>query len=242
MEKDAPEYLYKYTEYQYALDLLNHGSLKLGTISSYRDIEQYEHGVGDLWEGMRTIIWPDLRTGTWNKSSTKSSPCGLYCLSDEFDLTTMVRMDPKYDTVVRIKTRDFFADLAAAIAPQCRVISLHKVQYLTTTELNIRTPLRQPPFVRVIKEKHHYYERDFSYQSEWRICFEPLESMTGPTDTIRPVPDELLTKIVDGQLAIHAGHSIAPELVNQEALSKICDQFPTNVPGLTESCEIVYRQ
>ena len=65
------EALYKYTERDFALTMVEIGQRRIGTLSDYRRIEEYGTKIGDADEGRKTT-YSDDEIIDWNKPETVS--------------------------------------------------------------------------------------------------------------------------------------------------------------------------
>lgn len=231
IERDVPEYLYKYTRRCFADDLVRRGSLRLGTLFGYRDGDIHTAGQHDPHEGTITFSGA-LPNGEKIAMPIFTRPKWMYCLTEIFNPKLLTSFHETYDTIVRIEAKPFFQLIAEALASEVNLSELRKVQYIEHRHLYLNPwPVDQfgrliLPCAAVIKSSL------YKGQAEWRMTFEPNQ-------VVRPVARNLFFYHNDSRLGVSAQFGVPRDyerFVPQQALQP---KQPFVLPGLAQLCEIV---
>jgi hypothetical protein len=138
---------YKYLEAKHAKQMVENGTLRLGALASYQNVEQLGAAVGDRFENTKTIYSADKQVKTspdqlnwlekerfikigptasisnmsvWNNRISLKVPgeaLFAYCVSTEFDKNMMEKMS--YDACVEIKDAWGFVNVLTNILREC---------------------------------------------------------------------------------------------------------------------------
>ena len=236
IERDVPEYLYKYTRRCFADDLVQRGSLRLGTLLGYRDGGIHTAGQHDPHEGTVTFCG-SLPNGLKIAMAISTRPKWMYCLSELYAPKLLIAFHDSYDTIVRIEAKPFFQTISQAMMSEVSLSELRKVQYLQHDPLQDHLyldpwPLDQfgqpmEPCAAVVKSSL------YKGQAEWRMTFEPNERILPRARY--PHTDANLSG-----LGVAAQFGVRQEFdryIRQDALQP---KQPFVLPGLKEFCEIIH--
>ena len=236
IERDVPEYLYKYTRRCFADDLVQRGSLRLGTLLGYRDGGIHTAGQHDPHEGTVTFCG-SLPNGLKIAMAISTRPKWMYCLSELYAPKLLIAFHDSYDTIVRIEAKPFFQTISQAMMSEVSLSELRKVQYLQHDPLQDHLyldpwPLDQfgqpmEPCAAVVKSSL------YKGQAEWRMTFEPNERIL-PRARYRHTDANLSGLGVAAQFGVRQEFD---RYIRQDALQP---KQPFVLPGLKEFCEIIH--
>jgi hypothetical protein len=188
--------LYKYLKREHARAWLTKGEIRIGTFSGFRKVEDLAEDIGDSEEGKR-LLWqrPDIvdtsRPETMEripKNAVVVSGGGravfhgtrfedmritvdyyMLSLSTEFSEEAMRKMDPEYDTCVRIDDpRSFFTELTRTLhraGISSKLLGVEPCVYRDRT-IHISDPDAKVS-VQLLKDPR------YAYQNEVRAIWEP---------------------------------------------------------------------
>lgn len=175
IEPDAPRYLYRYLNLQYAHDLLAYGQFRLGSLFSYRGQENntLTESQKDELEGLLTCGWVD-QDRSYGQSVTAYNSW-LMCLSPFQNIDFYTDFD-RTNSIVQIEIVPFLFSLAWCF-PFTDTIALRKVQYVRHEDMLFNRPLERHELPLAFATKLDLEK--FSRHAEWRIIVEPLEAISG---------------------------------------------------------------
>jgi len=185
--------LYKYLPIKFAEKMINENSLKIGTLYSYRDVENYGDEIGDSDEGKRTEYSHDkepkrgdqlnpLESAAINvgagmivennyvERQHHSENVYLYCLSRTYKTTTLEKLNKdfpgeKYDACVEIFEPDkFISAINASFGHKGENIGSFDCCYINRKQ-HYTVKMPHPALIKDPK---------YSYQEEQRIIWHPL--------------------------------------------------------------------
>ncbi len=199
-----PKYVYRYFDKaEHANDLLENGSLRLGSLLKYADEEAYQGARLDVAEGRAGFV---TKVNGWPYQQTViSQDCWVLCTSTVLSHEIAKRFDAV--ACVRISMKPFALTLARAMAPHSDVGGAGIVRYSAYAGGgNVVSPDRaRIPFARMHKRPKH------SVEKELRIWFEPRRHR----DTNREI--ELF-----GHNPSDAPTSVDPVSVTSTELTRFC--------------------
>lgn len=188
--------LYKYLRKAHAEGLLTRGTVRIGTLYEYRDVEKHGLVVGDLEEGKRSNflhaideVWtaddqPDfakrfIRLGpnasvnlvnTTFERSEQSPDCYIFSMTQRFDASVMREFG--YDSCVEIVNPPaFFEALSECIKDKASFIGLFNCAYADRRQPHTATNVPHPALLKDPK---------FSAQAEARAIWRPVGKEIGP--------------------------------------------------------------
>lgn len=180
--------LYKYLPAKYANNLINENSLKIGTLFSYRNTENYGEEIGDTDEGTRIEYSHDKEQKRGDQLNTLESValrgCSgmtvennyvelrhhsedvyLYCLSKKLSNDIMDKLnkdfpEEKYDACVEIHEPEKFVEaIDALFAHKGRNLGVITCCYINRKQ-HYSVPMHHPAIIKDPK---------YSYQEEVRV-------------------------------------------------------------------------
>lgn len=232
IERDVPQYLYKYTRRMFAEDLAYRGSLRLGTLFEYRDGGVHGSGLHDPHEGTLSVTGR-LPNGSAGGAQLYSRPKWMFCVSEHFNATLLASFDEKYDAILRIEAQPFFDVLALALAGEADLAELRKVQYVSQSDLHF-DPWPLDGFGRLLLPCVATVKSSlYSGQGEWRMTFEANQ-------TVHPVGRNRVRPGMSEQYGVAAGFGVSPPFEKIVPIHAIKPKVPLVIPKLAEFCETVY--
>lgn len=198
--RSAATYLYKYLEPKWADAMVHAGSMRIGTLNAYRELEAKDLERGDIGEGTRTLHSDD--TARVYNSTAELPPvlrgisCGprglatngpnaivienrvldvyVYCLTEQFDRTVMETFG---GACVRLeKPAKFFAAVDDRFRTQLREIgsSLNEGALARCVYVERRQNYHAATPVHDCYLKPPRYEHQHEYRAVWRPAQLPI--------------------------------------------------------------------
>jgi hypothetical protein len=146
--------LFKYLKRQHAEAFFKHGSVKIGTMYEYRDMEKYGGAIGDKLEGTKhrfdiveENVWTEQNQPEWTKkifgmedgarvrikdcsftTETVSPDHNIYCVTSKFSIAAMKEFG--YDSCFIIDNPvAFFAEISKGLPAGSRFAGAYQCSY-----------------------------------------------------------------------------------------------------------------
>jgi hypothetical protein len=197
-----PKHLFKYMQKEHAKGLLYMGVVRIGTLYDYRKIEKYNAAIGDMGEGVKTILTKvDKLTDGSNEipelfkdrihlaghvlphvvfNETQHSPnLYVFCASNVYD----TRLHKDFDTNVCVKIESpekFIQALTYALRQRAEFVGFGKCRYMNKRLVSPDKRDFNPAFIKEAKP-------EFAKQREWRALWKPRSDIVEPFLTISDI-------------------------------------------------------